>query len=104
MLTLSKNGINVKRKHAEWIKNMDFSEKMMLISNRGLLPGMLQIKDQKNSSLIRIVFSLKKPYISRDDENFYIIDNPVCKDNVFKVPLTFIVGKFSQWELFSSIF
>ncbi|HDN73446.1 MAG TPA: hypothetical protein ENG16_00295 [Archaeoglobus sp.] len=34
---------------------------------------------------IEIKFKLKRPYISRDDEEFYIIDNPVCKEKVFKV-------------------
>ena len=35
---------------------------------------------------IKINFSLKTPYISRGDESFYIIENPVCKEKVFKVP------------------
>lgn len=34
----------------------------------------------------RITFTLKKPYISRDDKEFYILDNPVKKEWVFKVP------------------
>ena len=32
-------------------------------------------------------FQLDRPYLSRDDDAFYIIDNPVRKDKVFKVPL-----------------
>ncbi len=39
------------------------------------------------SHLIRITFTLKKPYISLDDDAFYIIDNPVVKDTVLKVPI-----------------
>ena len=31
-------------------------------------------------------FALARPYLSRDDDAFYIIDNPVRKDKVFKVP------------------
>lgn len=31
-------------------------------------------------------FHLARPYLSRDDDAFYIIDNPVRKDKVFKVP------------------
>ncbi|PIE31966.1 hypothetical protein CSA56_16845 [candidate division KSB3 bacterium] len=31
-------------------------------------------------------FRLAKPYISKDDESFYIIDNPLKKEKVFKVP------------------
>jgi CRISPR-associated protein Cmr2 len=39
------------------------------------------------SHVIQITFKLKKPYISLDDESFYIIDNPLVKDTVFKVPM-----------------
>lgn len=31
-------------------------------------------------------FTLAKPFLSRDDDPFYIIDNPVKKDKVFKLP------------------
>lgn len=41
----------------------------------------------KYSFAIQINFTLAKPYISKDDKEFYIIDNPVKKDWVFKVPL-----------------
>ncbi|MDI6895769.1 RAMP superfamily CRISPR-associated protein [Methanocella conradii] len=41
----------------------------------------------KGSWLIEFPITLAKPYISRDDEPFYIIENPVRKDKVFKVPL-----------------
>jgi len=54
--------------------------------NVGVLPG--------HSILIKVIFSLKKPYISRDDDDFYIVDNPVCKDKVFKVPLV----RPSSWK------
>jgi len=39
------------------------------------------------SFFIKFKFTLAKPYISKDDEEFYIIDNPVKKDKVFKVPM-----------------
>jgi len=39
------------------------------------------------SCQIQITFKLKKPYLSKDDDNFYIIDNPIVKDKVFKVPM-----------------
>lgn len=44
-----------------------------------LLPGF--------SFFLQFTFTLAKPYISRDDEEFYIIDNPVRKDKVFKIPM-----------------
>lgn len=43
---------------------------------------------------INFPFTLRKPYISRDDTDFYIIDNPVKKEWVFKVP--YIAA--SQWK------
>ncbi len=36
--------------------------------------------------LLQIRFEFKKPYISRDDDTFYIIDNPLSKERVFKAP------------------
>ena len=39
------------------------------------------------SCLIEITFKLKKPYLSKDDDDFYIIDNPIVKDKVFKLPM-----------------
>lgn len=43
---------------------------------------------------LRLAFALHKPYISRDDADFYIIDNPLKKDWIFKVP--YIAP--SQWK------
>jgi CRISPR-associated protein Cmr2 len=38
------------------------------------------------SFLLRFTFTLEKPYISRDEQEFYIIDNPIRKDKVFGLP------------------
>jgi CRISPR-associated protein Cmr2 len=38
------------------------------------------------SFLIQFRFILEKPYISRDEQDFYIIDNPIRKDRVFGLP------------------
>jgi len=48
----------------------------------------------KGSWLIHFTFRLEKPYLSRDDTDFYIIDNPVKKEWVFKVPYV----ASSQWK------
>ncbi len=39
------------------------------------------------SAGIQMEFTLKKPYISRDDAPFHILDNPVRKETVFKLPM-----------------
>ena len=46
------------------------------------------------SWLLRFTFQLKKPYISQDDAPFYIIDNPVRKDKVYKIPMV----SSAQWK------
>lgn len=38
------------------------------------------------SFALELQFVLARPYLSQDDDAFYIIDNPVRKDKVFKVP------------------
>lgn len=38
------------------------------------------------SFILRFEFTLKQPYLSRDEQDFYIIDNPVRKDKIFKFP------------------
>ncbi|HJH31734.1 MAG TPA: hypothetical protein C5S50_06060, partial [Methanosarcinaceae archaeon] len=43
---------------------------------------------------INLNFKLQKPYISKDDTDFYIIDNPIRKEWVFKMP--YIAP--SQWK------
>ena len=40
-----------------------------------------------HSLFLQFQFTLAKPYLSRDDEIFYINDNPVRKDKVFKIPM-----------------
>ncbi|MFH1562140.1 MAG: RAMP superfamily CRISPR-associated protein [Nitrospirota bacterium] len=39
------------------------------------------------SFAIQFKFTLEKSYISKDDQEFYIIDNPVKKDWIFEVPM-----------------
>ena len=43
---------------------------------------------------VQLTFTLRKPYISKDDTDFYILDNPVKKEHVFKVPYV----APSQWK------
>lgn len=40
----------------------------------------------ENSFVIQFKVILKKPYISIDEQDFYIIDNPIRKDKVFSLP------------------
>lgn len=48
----------------------------------------------KSSFFLHVRFTLCKPYLSRDDEGFYIHENPVSKEKVFKVPYI----RASSWK------
>jgi CRISPR-associated protein Cmr2 len=39
------------------------------------------------SFFIQFEFKLLKPYISRDDNPFYIVDNPIVREKVFRYPM-----------------
>jgi CRISPR-associated protein Cmr2 len=43
---------------------------------------------------IQVPFTLRKPYLSKDEADFYILDNPIRKEWVFKVPYV----APSQWK------
>lgn len=38
------------------------------------------------SFVIQFTFTLAQPYISHDEQDFYIIDNPIRKDKIFRLP------------------
>lgn len=40
-----------------------------------------------SSWFLQFTFTLAKPYISKDDNPFYIIDNPIVRDKVFRLPM-----------------
>lgn len=46
------------------------------------------------SFVIQFRFQLEKPYLSQDDTPFYVVDNPVRKEKVFRLPITMP----SQWK------
>lgn len=86
LLKLASNQTKAKEKHKEWLESIDFSEELKLIENLNIISNLNLNYLPLYSFFIKITFTLKKPYLSRDDEEFYILDNPVCKDKVFKVP------------------
>ncbi len=46
------------------------------------------------SFTLSFTFTLAQPYISRDDNPFYIVDNPIVRDKVFQLPLV----RPSSWK------
>lgn len=87
--------------YSYWLKNrssvflhkrLDEMKAINLAASDMILP---LITDFPHGSwALNVPFTLGKSYISRDDTDFYIIDNPVKKEWVFKVP--YIAP--SQWK------
>lgn len=44
------------------------------------------------SFLLRVPFRLRKPYLSKDDATFHLLDNPVRKEKIFQVPMVAATG------------
>ncbi|PKP54670.1 MAG: hypothetical protein CVT90_00110 [Candidatus Altiarchaeales archaeon HGW-Altiarchaeales-3] len=97
--TLNNKNWAKKNKYTPYIKS-DYISNVIVPENERM--ERLNIKEPnlsisallQYSAFIKINFKLKKPYISRDDEEFYIIDNPVSKEKVFKVPYV----RASSWK------
>lgn len=56
------------------------------------------------SFLLRVPFYLRKPYLSKDDTTFYLLDNPVRKEKIFQVPMVAATGwkgalRAALWQL-----
>lgn len=77
----------------EFVQELNFYAEQL--SRLGLDISCLKLKGlPEYSHLIQIAFTLRKPYLSRDDKEFYIIDNPVAKDLAFKLPII----RSSSWK------
>jgi len=118
LLLLQKQEIEkLKKKHKSTDTTKDFplaflKEKVLKENNKefsfnisqiqkisGIITDKNNIKDlieklPKYSFAIWIKFELLGPYFSRDDDEFYIIQNPILKETVFKVPMV----RGSSWK------
>jgi CRISPR-associated protein Cmr2 len=80
--------------------NKEFSFDISQIQKiSGIIDDKNNIKDlieklPKYSFSVWIRFRLAGPYFSRDDDEFYIIQNPILKETVFKVPMV----RGSSWK------
>lgn len=78
-------------------RDKEISAKIKEMSDAGFVPAFSpeQLRSLLPGSFgVSFSFRLRQPYISKDDTEFYVIDNPVKKDWVFKVP--YIAP--SQWK------
>jgi len=63
-------------------------ERFRLLEGLGLVPTMPTMESLPPCSwAMSFTFTLRRPYLSRDDTDWYILDNPVRKDKVFGLPL-----------------
>jgi CRISPR-associated protein Cmr2 len=56
------------------------------------------------SFLVYVPFRLQKPYLSKDERDFYILDNPVRKEKIFQMPMVAATGwkgalRATLWQL-----
>ncbi|MFW0885020.1 RAMP superfamily CRISPR-associated protein [Candidatus Acidulodesulfobacterium sp. H_13] len=79
---LTRNKADAKKDYQQFLERYKFSDIPDYVPSSGMLEIM-----PKYSLFLQFKFFLSTPYISRDDEGFYIIDNPIKKDKVFKVPM-----------------
>ncbi len=65
------------------------------LARLGIYPPRIDLQDlPPYSAYIQFRFTLARPVHSRDDDEFYIHENPMMKDSVFKVPML----RASTWK------
>ncbi len=79
---LTRNQADARKSYQQLLERYKFSDMSDYVPSSGILKIM-----PKYSFFLQFRFFLATPYISRDDEEFYICDNPIKKDKVFKVPM-----------------
>jgi len=91
LIKLNRNKNKAKERYLSWFKNTEGKiAYISLCEKYNFLKKILMSLESsipEYSCLIKITFTLKKPYLSKDDDDFYIIDNPIVKDKVFKLPM-----------------
>ncbi len=70
-----------------------FDERRNMLATLGLLPALPDLTDLSLASFgLHFTFTLRTPYISKDDVGLHILDNPVRKDKVFGLPMVAPTG------------
>ncbi|AKB80720.1 DUF324 domain containing Cmr2-like protein [Methanosarcina barkeri 3] len=89
---------NAKDKYQnELYRSYDYfiSNELKSLDILGLYKPDIEVKNlPRYSLLIQFKFKLKKPFYSNDDDDFYIIENSITKEHVFKIPMI----RASSWK------
>lgn len=92
-----KNNDRKKEKYRDQLKgfNREIKSQNRFLGKLGLYKPIINIRDYpKYSFFVQFRFKLRKPFYSNDDDDFYIIENSVTKEHVFKVPMM----RASSWK------
>jgi CRISPR-associated protein Cmr2 len=83
-----------KRKHLpEWQKHYETSNHDLKLADFGFTPKLSDLDRLPSLSfMLRVSFKLRKPYLSKDDRPFHLLDNPVRKDKVFQTSMVASTG------------
>ncbi len=79
--TWQENGLQI-----DFTKDIEKWELDNFLKNNIIHPTINPSLLPQNSFVLQFTFTLEKHYISRDEQEFYIIDNPIRKDKVFGLP------------------
>jgi CRISPR-associated protein Cmr2 len=92
-----------KRYWDEWQNR--FAKQSDSISRFSLLPQESEVVQLPPLSfLIRMPFRLRKPYLSKDERDFYLLDNPQRREKIFQTPMVASTGwkgalRAALWQL-----
>ncbi len=85
--------IEIRQRYIDYVKDKSDLYNKIPIDLLKIITAIKKVKFEnfvvlpRYSFVLKIPFKLAKPYISRDDKEFYIIDNPIKKDKVFGIPM-----------------
>ena len=89
-IKVGKNELPIKPEYPNLIKKeLEYLNTLGIIKPSVNLPALPPF-----SFFLQFTFTLATPYLSKDDDQFYICENPIRKDKVFKVPM--VAG--SSWK------
>lgn len=73
---------------SKWQNQYERKDPELKLDQFGFAPKPDDLKNLPALSfMLRVPFKLRKPYLSKDDRTFHILDNPVRKDKVFQTPM-----------------
>lgn len=79
---LTRNPADARKTYQNLVKECKLPDMSAYVPSSSIIDSLPQY-----SFFLQFCFTLATPYLSKDDEEFYIIDNPIKKDKVFKVPM-----------------